>query len=147
MKTLKIQIPEGYEIDEVKSTFQEIVYKPVIKNIRERIQTMKDVFELNGTTEKEFLEKYSEFEQDEIGIAEEKLIVKAYNQGEKPNWQDGSSKYYSYFKMDEFRFGHVSWYGSYSNIPASLCFVGDEGKLNCEDAVNKFLPQYKRSRL
>jgi hypothetical protein len=31
MKTLKIDIPEGYEIDEEKSTFQNIVFKPVYK--------------------------------------------------------------------------------------------------------------------
>lgn len=29
MKELKIQIPEGYEIDKEKSTFEKIVFKPI----------------------------------------------------------------------------------------------------------------------
>lgn len=33
MKTLKITPPEGYEIDKEKSTFEEIVFKPVKKHL------------------------------------------------------------------------------------------------------------------
>lgn len=33
MKNLKINIPEGYEIDEKASTFTNIVFKPIVKTI------------------------------------------------------------------------------------------------------------------
>ena len=41
MKTFKIEIPEGYEIDKEKSTFERIVYKPV------EVKLVKSWSELN----------------------------------------------------------------------------------------------------
>lgn len=151
MKTLKIQIPEGYEIDEEKSTFQEIKFKVISKNIRDRIQTLEDVFSLNGTTEKVFNKKWNKdlFTPTEIGIGLELLLVNAYNEGRKSNWEDGSWKRYPWFYMQEsnFRLGGVGSRYGHSDAPSALCFNGEHAEENCRDAVKKFLHVYKQSRL
>lgn len=148
MKNLKINIPEGYEIDEQKSTFSEIIFKKKSGNIRERIQTIKDVFELNNTTEEEFYQKWRDFDNFEIGGGLERLIVKAYNEGKEPNWKNSNEyKYYPYFHMDEFRFDDVFLSYSESSVSAPSVFLGKDGELNCKDAVSKFLKEYKLSRL
>jgi len=151
MKTLKIQIPTGYEIDEQKSTFQEIKFKVVSKNIRDRIQTIYDIFSLNGTTEEDFNKKWNKdlFTTTEIGLGLELLIANAYNEGRKSDWNDGSWKRYPYFYMQEksFRLNGVDDRSGCSDAPSALCFNGSESEENCRDAVSKFLPQYKQSRL
>ena len=45
MKTLKITPPEGYEIDKEKSTFEEIVFKPVKKGLP---KSWKELETING---------------------------------------------------------------------------------------------------
>lgn len=147
MKNLKIDIPEGYEIDEQKSTFSEIIFKKKSGNIRERIQIIKDVFDLNNTTEEEFYQKWRDFDNFEIGGALERLIVKAYNEGKEPDWRDNSYKYSPYFHMDKFHLCCVSAYCSTSDVGALSVFLGKDGELNCKDAVSKFLKEYKLSRL
>lgn len=147
MKNLKINIPEGYEIDEQKSTFSEIIFKKKSGNIRERIQTIKDVFDLNNITEEEFYQKWRNFDNFEIGGALERLIVKAYNEGKEPDWKDSSYKYYPYFHMDEFRLCDFDVRSSLGFVGAPSVFLGKDGELNCKDAVSKFLKEYKLSRL
>lgn len=147
MKDMKITPPKGYEIDREKSTFEHIVFKEIIKDIRECINSMKDVFELNDTTEEEFNKKWRGFDDHEVGNAEEKLIVNAYNQGQKPNWKDSNErKYYPWFKMDENNFSYDCydcWY-AYSRASARLAFLNYD---NMIDATTKFIHIYKKSRL
>lgn len=151
MKSTKITPPEGWEIDEEKSTFQEIVYKEIAKNIRERIHTLEDIFKLNNTTEKAFNKKWNKevFTNNEIGIGLELLIVNAYNEGRENDWSDNTWKRYPYFYMQEYNFllNCVGVHQGNSYAPSALCFNGSEAELNCRDAVKKFLPQYKQSRL
>ena len=149
MKTLKINVPSGYEIDQEKSTFENIVFKETIKNIRERIQTMKDVYELNNTTEKYFLSGCENDTNDEVGYKKLKLIVSAYNQGKLPDFNDGTYKYAPYFHMKESDFHYYCYcnWSSSSTASARLLFVGSEAKSNMLDAVEKFLPEYKQYQL
>lgn len=149
MKTLKINVPSGYEIDQEKSTFENIVFKEVVKSIRERIQTMKDIYELNNTTEKDFLSGCGNDTNDEVGYKKVKLIVSAYNQGRLPDFNDGTYKYAPYFHMKkgDFRYYCYDDWGSSSVTSARLLFVGLEAKSNMLDAVEKFLPEYKQYQL
>jgi hypothetical protein len=146
MKTLKINVPDGYEIGQEKSTFENIVFKEAIKNIRERIQTMKDVYKLNNTTEKEFKNNCENDAPDEVGYKVVKLIVSAYNQGKVPDFRDGTYKYLPYFKMDEKDFHYVNYlrWLSLSDASARLLFVGSEANQNMLDAVEKFLAEFKQ---
>ncbi len=120
------------------------------KNIRERIQTMDDVFELNGTTKKEFQDKWRGFADHEIGNAMEVLIVAAYNEGVLPIWDDGNAKYYPRFRMSSsvggFSYDNYDCWYTVSGVGSRLCFVGTDAHNNMVDAVKKFLPEYKLSR-
>lgn len=146
---MKINVPDGYEIDQEKSTFENIVFKETIKNIRERIQTMKDVYKLNNTTEKDFLNDCENFSNDEVGYKKVKLIVSAYNQGKLPDFNGGNYKYspYFYMKEGEFRCGDYNTWFTGSNTSSRLLFVGSEAEANMLDAVEKFLPEYKQYQL
>ena len=44
-KELKIQVPEGYEIDKEKSTFEKIVFKKVEKELP---KSWEDLYEVGG---------------------------------------------------------------------------------------------------
>ena len=143
---MKINVPDGYEIDQEKSTFENIVFKETLKNIRESIQTIKDIYVLNNTTEQEFKESCENDSKDEIGYKLVKLIVSAYNQGKIPDFKDSTYKYSPYFVMDEndFRYYNYDIWNSLSITSSRLLFVGSEAKANMLDAVEKFLPEYKQ---
>lgn len=140
MKNVKIEVPEGYEVDQEKSTFENIIFKK-----EESINTMEDVYRLNGTTEDEFMKKWFGFEDHEIAMAQEKLIVAAYNKSEKLDWDNSDQeKYYPCFNLDNFLYR--DWFYGYSHSAAAsrLCFLRKE---DLEDATEKFIDIYKRSRL
>lgn len=144
MKTVKITPPQGYTVDKENSTFENIVFK-LSGNIRDRIQTIEDVFTLNNTTEKEFEKRWKGFSNYEKGNALEALIVSAYNEGKEPVWGDGSYKYIPCFDMREssFSFDFYFWDDD-CNTSARFAFLSKENML---DAVKKFLKEYKLSRL
>ena len=146
---MKINVPSGYEIDQEKSTFENIVFKETVKNIRERIQSMKDVYVLNNTTEEIFKKAVENLTSDEIGYKKVKLIVSAYNQGKLPDFSDGTYKYTPYFQMNENGFRYYYYCNCYSSsmLSSRLLFVGSEAKENMLDAVEKFLPEYKQYQL
>ena len=58
MKQLKIEIPEGYEIDKEKSTFENIVFKEVDKGVK----TWSDVKNIKGY----YITAYSEIHDLEV---------------------------------------------------------------------------------
>lgn len=146
MKELEISVPVGYEIDQEKSTFENIVFKETVKNIRERIQTMKDVYDLNNITEGEFLKNCKYDSSDEVGFKKVKLIVSAYNQGKTPDFNDKASKYSPYFDMREssFRYYYFNFWYTHSLASSRLLFLGSEAKANMLDAVEKFPSEYKQ---
>lgn len=108
-KSLKINIPEGYKIDEEKSTFAEIVFKPI-----DSLETWEDCVKLLKNKDKAFYyitnnsdienikmptltsENYNLLPSKEI--AEKFLILQklytcrqAYIGDWKPNWSDKST--------------------------------------------------------
>lgn len=112
-KTIKINVPEGYEVDEANSTFAEIKFKPIVAKYP---KSWEDAFEnklLIGT----FIDTYSRvtpFEEDE-GTHKEKNVFKTENQAKAmlayaqitqlmalpcyngdwiPNWDDTDSEKY-----------------------------------------------------
>ncbi len=121
------------------------------KNIRERIQGLKDIFELNNTTQKDFDNKWEGFEPHEKAAALEILIVAAYNEGKLPDFTDNTYKYYPRFTMGSpsgsgFSFSDYDGWTSISHVGSRLVFHGENGYENMLDAVDKFMPQYKDSR-
>lgn len=151
MKSLKIEIPKGYQVDTFDAESGKLTFKAKPLNIRERINSLDDVFELNGTTQAAFDIGYRNHPKHEKAHALELLIVAAYNEGKKPDWRDGTRKVYPLFNMPDssgvgFSFNHCDHWHSHSLAGARQVFLGPECEENCADAVEKFLSQYKDSR-
>ena len=111
-KTIKINVPEGYEVDEENSTFAEIKFKPIVAKYP---KSWEDAFTdkmLNGY----YVRRDSEIEKiyNRATIDEDKNIFKTekqaramlayaqitqlmalpcYNGDWVPNWVDGSNKH------------------------------------------------------
>ena len=56
-KTLKIEIPEGFKIDNFDINSGIIKFTPIPKSITERIKTKEDVVEIAQTTAKKYCKK------------------------------------------------------------------------------------------
>jgi hypothetical protein len=152
-KTMQINPPAGFKFQSVDQSSGAINLVEIPKDIKERIQSVDDVFALNNTTRYDFEEKWKDFKDHEIGNAFEILLVAAYNDnnGKLPDFTDGKDKYYPIFKMGSpagvgFSYSDYDRWLSYSHVGARLVFYGPNAKANMLDAVNKFLPQYQKSR-
>jgi hypothetical protein len=112
MKTLKIKIPKGYEIDKEKSTFENIVFKEAKKELP---KSWEDLGEIEGyvissfskialyskifTDNYESKNTFATKEQAEASIAMAQLsqLMKVYNDGWGPDWNDDEFKFCIYF--------------------------------------------------
>lgn len=151
MNTLKIEIPKGHEVESFDKTTGVIKFKETPKDIKERINSIDDIFKLNGTTEADFNKKWSGFDPYHKHHEFELLMVSAYNEGKMPNFTDGTDKYYPIFNMGSpsgvgFSYGGCDGWFSLSTVGARQVYCGPNAKANMLDAVKKFLPQYKDSR-
>jgi len=126
--TLKIKIPEGFEIDSFEASTGEIKFKPIPKDIKERIKTFVDVLIELKIDGKEFFEQTKSLPTDELAYKQLKLVVQALNEGWMPDWTDSSQyKYYPWFKMGSPSGGGFSYYDygywyTYSYVGSRLCF-------------------------
>ena len=107
-KELKIQVPEGYEIDKEKSTFEKIVFKKIERKLPKK---WKDLYEVKGwfvdfqsdvvtsgsmRTADSVKNRFPTKEEAEACLALAQLcqLRDRYNDGWKPNWKDdGEIKY------------------------------------------------------
>jgi len=126
MKTFKIEVPEGFEIDKVNSTFENIVFKAVVKDITEIIKTDCDILNYLGESDEEVRE-YRKLESAQVkdsflnyqlGIC----LAKVLNQGHVFDWKNTNEyKYFIYMAMRDGSLGSGTWcYNSYYS--ARLCF-------------------------
>lgn len=115
MKNLKITAPEGYEIDKEKSTFEEIVFKPIKKELPKSWEELGFIEHgYHVTTDSEVNggggcysncpENYNTFatkEQAEASIALAQLsqLREVYRDGWKPDWKNNTQiKFTIYFR-------------------------------------------------
>lgn len=148
MKTLKIEIPEGFQIENFDQKTGLIKFTATPKDITERIKDFADVLSYHNISNDEF-EKYCQnLSDDEIAYKQIKLIVAALNEGWVPDWQDSDQyKYYPWFDMDDssssgrFSFLCSVSQDSSSGVGSRLCFKSRE---LCEFAATTFLAFYKR---
>lgn len=106
---------------------------------------MDKVYAYHGTTKEEF-DKIYKLAPDHIkAMAQEELIVKFYNKGEEPDWDNSNQrKYYPWFYLgSNFRLYSVVSYCSNSTCSARLSFIREE---DCREATKEFFDIYKRSR-
>lgn len=108
-KELKIEVPDGYEIDKENSTFEKIVFKKVE---RELPKSWEDLKILNGYYVKDSskVDLFKSYTTDEynknvfptkeeaeacLALAQLCQLRDRYNDGWKPNWNDGEEQKYA----------------------------------------------------
>ena len=100
---LKIEVPQGYEIDKEKSTFEKIVFKEVERELPKKwedlegvsgfyVNTQSDIkfyydSEIKGSTSKNLFPTKAEAEAC-LALAQLCQLRDRYNEGWKPDWED-----------------------------------------------------------
>lgn len=116
MKHLKINIPEGYEIDQAQSTFENIVFKPVVVALPKTWEELNKIngYYISGHSRIENLDTsvgcidinknvFATEEQAKatIALAQLSQLMHVYNDGWVPDWNDDNMKYcIKYYKNE-----------------------------------------------
>ena len=112
---MKIQVPEGYEIDRENSTFENIVFKKVEKELP---KSWKDLYEVKGwfvdfqskvvtsgsmRTADSVKNRFPTKEEAEACLALAQLcqLRDRYNEGWKPDWEENINEKYSIYFHNE----------------------------------------------
>jgi hypothetical protein len=108
MKTFKIEVPNGYEIDEQKSTFENIVFKEVKKQLPKTFNSLDTVSGWYADNECDLInvknigaywdksgKVFATKEQAEASLALAQLsqLREVYRSGWKPDWTYCDKKY------------------------------------------------------
>jgi hypothetical protein len=107
MKTLKIEIPNGFEIDKENSTFQQIVFKEIKKELPKtwkELEIIEGYFVQGKDSECRHDKKYAISENKNIFSTEEQAkasialaqlsqLREVYRNGWVPNWLDDKYKF------------------------------------------------------
>ena len=108
MKSVQIEVPQGYEIDQDKSTFTNIVFRPIkekeLPKTLGELETVKGWYVNTASDAIRSTESAANFinrnifvtkEQAEAAVALAQLsqLRQIYRQGWKPDWKDNSLKY------------------------------------------------------
>nr|DAY29471.1 MAG TPA: hypothetical protein [Caudoviricetes sp.] len=121
-KEMKIQVPEGYEIDKENSTFENIVFK---KEERKLPKKWEDLYEIKGwfvdfhsdvvtsssmRTGDNVKNRFPTKEEAEACLALAQLcqLRDRYNDGWKPDWEDSYVKYILYYWGDDITKTHCT---------------------------------------
>lgn len=122
-KEMKIQAPEGYEIDKEKSTFEKIVFKKVKKELPKKWEELKVVegfyidedSHIHDCPMVDVLRKnknvFPTEEEAEACLALAQLcqLRDRYNDGWKPDWTDNNEKFCIFFNNEKVYSG-LSYY-------------------------------------
>jgi len=105
-RTIQIEIPEGYEIDKEKSTFENIVFKPIVKSLPKRWEDLEIIngYYINNFCEiKEYHFKplytnkntlpTKELAEASLALSQLLQLREAYNDGWQPDWTCVDAKY------------------------------------------------------
>ena len=130
MKNLKITAPEGYEIDKTNSTFENIVFKPIKKELPKSWEELSSFegFIYNGTiilTEKNYIpchanrRFFATKEQAEASIALAQLsqLREVYRDGWKP--EDGVERYIIIFQNNKIVKDWAKYYGYFLSFQST----------------------------
>ena len=116
MKTLKINVPEGYEIDKEQSTFENIVFKEIENGLPkswEKIENLHGFFVDYGSDIRETYVDvmkskvnrniFATKEQAEacIALAQLSQLREVYRQGWKPDWGDDTIKKFCIIPLEK----------------------------------------------
>jgi hypothetical protein len=111
------------------------------QKITDRVKTYGDACEVLGISSE--IIGYDELSEDEVAYIKLKVVIKALNEGWKPNWDNSNEpKYYPWFYMNKPGFRLDSVFGCYdsSGVGSRLCFQKQEV---AEYAAKQFFDLYK----
>jgi len=123
MNTLKINVPEGFEIDKEKSTFEEIVFKPIKKELP---KTWEDLGQIDGyyTTNQAVCISSGQLNTNlynrnvfateaqakaSIALAQLSQLREVYRQGWVPDWSNSSEEKFTITKLDKVIDINIGW--------------------------------------
>jgi hypothetical protein len=107
MKTLKIDVPEGYEIDKEQSTFENIVFKEIKKELPKSWEEIENLQGFFVDYSSDIIETADDVEKTEDNrnifatkeqakacnaLAQLSQLREVYRQGWKPNWENTNQK-------------------------------------------------------
>lgn len=115
MKNLTITPPEGYEIDKEQSTFENIVFKPLIEALPKSWEELETIagYGVDIYSEIHFISyvdaskrnqnTFATVEQAEacVALAQLSQLMAVYNDGWFPDWTNTDYKYVIYFSGDD----------------------------------------------
>ena len=121
-KELKIQVPEGYEIDRENSTFEKIVFKKVENELPKRWEDLGFIrgYYVNAHSELRDFECYTGKDSNKntfptkeeaeacIALAQLCQLRDIYNAGWKPDYKDNNVKYFLYYWGDTITKSHTT---------------------------------------
>ena len=151
MKTFNIEIPDGYEIDQEKSTFEKIVFKEIKKGLPKtweeliRVEgyylTTCSAVGTNGPADDSNRNLFSNQELAEAALAMAQLsqLRDAYRQGWKPDWQNaGTKKYVIFYEDSQLKTDY--WYTRQYFLSFESAVSAVEFLANFKDLIEKALP-------
>lgn len=115
MKSVKIEVPQGYEIDKEKSTFENIVFKEVKKELPETWEELKEIkgYWIDDDSIISDNDNYIAIDRNKnvfatkeqaeasIALAQLSQLREVYRKGWVPNWSDDNElKFCIYFVED-----------------------------------------------
>lgn len=149
-QSAKIEIPKGYEIDQVDNRSGEVTFKKKPENIMAKIESINDAIETLGEEDTEVimlrkLQQIFDTSNHLVNYQTAVVFTKALNEGWTPDWNiDSQYKFFPYFYMggsSGFRSnGYGSW-GSLSDVGSRLAFKSRE---LAEYAGKQFTEVYKQ---
>jgi hypothetical protein len=146
-KELKIEVPEGYEVDKEKSTFEKIVFKKIkvelpktwdefceqnpIENSEFFIDTLSCIRSTSSSYHfrQKFFLSTKEDAKAHLALIQLHRLRDIYRQGWKPNWNDKNDKYCINYAGGIIRI-YPLWY--------SQCFLAFQSKEIAEQFVENF---------
>lgn len=146
METLKIKIPDGFEVESFNKESGEIRFKEKPKKVTDRIKTIQDILKDNKWSEESFEEFTDQMHPDEKAYILLKLLAKSLNEGWTPDWNNGKwDKWYPWFYLDGgwsgFLFNDSVNRDSISHVGSRLCFKSKELS---DYAATQFIELYKQ---
>ncbi len=132
MTTIKVEAPEGHVFDSFNESEGVIRFKPVPKEIKERVKTFEDACAVLNIPVPQFSTPVTSDDRAVIAFQKLTIIIRALNEVWEPNWGNyDESKYYAWFKFQKgsdkssgFGFSCFDWTCSNANtdVGARLCF-------------------------
>ena len=126
MNTLKIEIPDGFEIYEFNRETGVVSFKAIVKDIKDRVKTVEDACEILGEEDADVI-SYKALINAQVSehiVANQALVVviKALNEGWVPDWENGKyDKWINWFNMSSSSSGRFSFFASVTLHSDSYC--------------------------